>query len=1205
MHSFLAPPAAPPGAHPLAAVRVPLAVGLVLLLAATAAPVSAHPSWPADPFAAGSGADDGVTLAAAGPIDGTSDSNGDGGVTADLASIQWLHAQEHAMDVIDFEPGARVTVPFSPRSSDTWAVDGAAPRALPAGNATGRQMRDAPQGSTWAAGAPLRGAAASAPNRGDGLDGTVDQPSSPLDALADPASVSAVGTAGEAATGGVQTTAAVSSSGLRREIFGFLPYWEMTQKSTTLDWRTLSTVAYFSVGCNSSGSLAKRNPDGSATTGWAGWTSSKMTSIINAAHDHHTRVVLTVSCFAWTSSGASVQAELLRSSTARATLAKQIAAAVRDRGADGANLDFEPIAAGYADEFAALVRKVRAELSNVAKGYQLTFDAMASIGNQPIAAATAPGGADAVFVMGYDYRTAGSAYAGSISPLSGPTYDLGDTIDAYLTKVSPSKIILGVPYYGRAWSTASSTVHAPTLSQAKYGASAVPLYAQALEFALSYGRHWDSLEQGPWTSYRKQTCTSTYGCVSSWRQLYYDDATSLKRRYDLVNREQLRGVGIWALGFEGTHAELRNALADKFLTDRTAPVVGIATLPQTERDEGFRVAWKSWDDSAIAGYDVEMSADGGPWHRWYTATRSTSGIYPGHDGHTYAFRVRATDVHGNASGWSGAGSVTSLGVPSAIKVGGFATVRTDGLRMRTSPSTGATVMTTLDVGDALRVIGGPVSAGGYTWFQVMGPIRQWAPVDAPQVGGWIAASGNGVTNAGPRRPVYATRVDAGITGLRLNDGGLRVLTPKDPAHDSIRVTWTNEVGFDSLSLRVFRLDRTVIGSVRLYGTGAGSHAYEWNGRVGGSLLPSGTYVLQVQGKRGSAVYSAPSATPVSTTQVSRFGIIVAAAVPTKVTAFGVTPVSPTRSGDLTYRLLFGGAIRGLGATDITRTGTATGCHVGTPTGSGATWTIRVTGCGPGSVQLALRARSVTDAVSNIGPSTTAFAARVVIDRTAPRSTAPRVALRSGVALASASTDAKLAVGLSWSATDGGGAGVRDYDVRRSVDGGAWADLAVDTTSRSMLIALTPGHEYRFQVRARDRAGNVGTWTSGPAIPVLLRQNQTSALSYSGTWKLVSASGYSGGSVRYATAAGASVRYAFTGRSVAVVLSRRPDGGKVKVYVDGSYVTTINTSATAAAYRQLLFARSWSTAGTHSLRLVVVGGTTGHARVDFDAIALLR
>ena len=28
-------------------------------------------------------------------------------------------------------------------------------------------------------------------------------------------------------------------------------------------------------------------PDGSATTGWGGWTSSKMTSIINAAHQNH------------------------------------------------------------------------------------------------------------------------------------------------------------------------------------------------------------------------------------------------------------------------------------------------------------------------------------------------------------------------------------------------------------------------------------------------------------------------------------------------------------------------------------------------------------------------------------------------------------------------------------------------------------------------------------------------------------------------------------------------------------------------------------------------------------------------------------------------------------------------------------------------------------------------------------------------------
>ena len=246
-------------------------------------------------------------------------------------------------------------------------------------------MRETPKDGPWAAGRPTDLA-----DPGDaGTDSSVE-----------PASFVTSGTDATRST-----AAPIGSNGLRREIFGFLPYWEVADSTTTLDWRTLSTVAYFSVGCLSTGALDKVDPDGTLTTGWGGWTSSKMTSIINTAHKNQTRVVLTISCFAWSSSGATRQATLLGSATARSTLAKAAAAAVRDRGADGINLDFEPIVAGYADEFTALVRSVRSELNKVAPGYQLTFDAMGSIGNQPIVEATAPGGADAVLIMGYDYRT--------------------------------------------------------------------------------------------------------------------------------------------------------------------------------------------------------------------------------------------------------------------------------------------------------------------------------------------------------------------------------------------------------------------------------------------------------------------------------------------------------------------------------------------------------------------------------------------------------------------------------------------------------------------------------------------------------------------------------------------------------------------------------------------------------------------------------
>src|SRR4029077_1938304 len=129
----------------------------------------------------------------------------------------------------------------------------------------------------------------------------------------------------------------------------------------------------------------------------------------------------------------------------------------------------------------------------------------------------------------------------------------------------------------------------------EHGRAAPAVYSPAPGLAPQYGRLYDSVEQAPWTEYQKQTCTTTYGCVTSWRQLYYDDAASLKLRYDLVNRTALRGAGIWALGYDGTRPELYQALADKFLHDTTPPAVGISALSTTQHDAGFYVHWVGHD----------------------------------------------------------------------------------------------------------------------------------------------------------------------------------------------------------------------------------------------------------------------------------------------------------------------------------------------------------------------------------------------------------------------------------------------------------------------------------------------------------------------------------------------------------------------------------------------------------------------------------
>ncbi len=765
-------------------------------------------------------------------------------------TVQYEDAMAHADDQIAFDPGDRVTVGFKPRAGDTWTVGGRAPSALPAGHATGRQSLASKKGQIWAAGPPPEVVKASE------LAATI-QDAAQTGALAPQDASVAIG----------------AGSGLRREVFGFLPYWEVSDSTTVLDYRVLSTIAYFSVGSDSAGNLLKTTETGAATTGWAGWTSSKMTTVINQAHAAGTRVVLTVSMFAWTTSQANAQAALLGSPTARGNLARQVAAAVRDRGADGVNLDFEPIVSGYSSQFTAFVRSVRAELEAIAPGYQLTFDTTGWIGNYPLEDATAPGGADAIFIMGYDYRGSSADPVGSIAPLGGPTYDITDTILAYTARVSPSRLILGVPYYGRAWSTDTDQVHARNISGIQYGTSVTSFYVSAMGFIEQYGRRWDATDHVAWTAYRRETCTATYGCVTSWRQLYIDDRQALEAKYDLVNRYNLRGTGMWALGYDDTRPELYQALAAKFLNDTTAPLAGVTVLRQTQTDAGFVVTWTGSDDVGGVSYDVQVSTAGGPWQAWLNGTTAASDVWLGADGVGYAFRVRAQDAHGNTSPWD----VSSLaGDPASLAIGGFGEVVASTLSVRSGPTTSATKLSTLSAGDTVAITGGPVAADGYAWYQITGPLSEWSPVTFAPNGVWVAATGDASPYVVPRRAPNATLVDAGIAAYDV--GPTRLVSPNgDGRDDSVVLSWRNEVPFSSLMLAIYRADGALIGTRSLAQIGSGPQSFDWNGAggpPGSAIVPDGSYILQLAGVAAGTTYSAPSVRPATTAQIAAYGITV-------------------------------------------------------------------------------------------------------------------------------------------------------------------------------------------------------------------------------------------------------------------------------------------------------------------------------------------
>ena len=56
------------------------------------------------------------------------------------------------------------------------------------------------------------------------------------------------------------------------------------------------------------------------------------------------------------------------------------------------------------------------------------------------------------------------------------------------------------------------------------------------------------------------------------------------------------------------------------------------------------------------------------------------------------------------------------------------------------------------------------------------------------------------------------------------------------------------------------------------------------------------------------------------------------------------------------------------------------------------------------------------------------------------------------------------------------AGLRDFEVQRRVAGGAWQSLG-GTTHTTVSVTVARGQVYEFRVRARDKAGNRGAWSS--------------------------------------------------------------------------------------------------------------------------------
>lgn len=142
-----------------------------------------------------------------------------------------------------------------------------------------------------------------------------------------------------------------------------------------------------------------------------------------------------------------------------------------------------------------------------------------------------------------------------------------------------------------------------------------------------------------------------------------------------------------------------------------------------------------------------------------------------------------------------------------------------------------------------------------------------------------------------------------------------------------------------------------------------------------------------------------------------------------------------------------------------------------------------------------------------------------------------------------------------------------------------------------------------QYVARVMAIFGGVESDKPSVLAIRHYSERSAtIDYTGTWHVARAASYAGGRVAYSSTPGATAEITFTGQRIAWYGPVGPTRGKARVLLDGAVAATVDLNRSTFRPRELLYSRTWKTAGRHSLVIEVLA-TRGHKLVAIDELVM--
>ncbi len=332
-----------------------------------------------------------------------------------------------------------------------------------------------------------------------------------------------------------------------KSIIGFLPYWLVKDDSPDYT-KSLNEVDYFAVDLNIDGSIRKFVKPGETEPGWLKLKSDAVEGVLESFRKKNLKRSLVVF-----SGDQEVIDRLMDDPIQHAkNLAGDISPLIDEYNFSGINLDVEKVSTASESsrqKFTDFTKEFRNQIIQLDPSLALSIDVSPTALLKPYlidVRAIAPY-VDEVIFMTYDYHFPGSSVSGPVAPIYGAgtvsEYDTETAIKEALRILPPEKIIIGIPLYGYEWETLNGYPRAAVIPGT--GKTASNRRAEELlASCASCSAEFDETDQEAHIIYKNPD-------TAAYHQIFYPDKRAMKAKVDLINKYNIGGLALWALGYEG------------------------------------------------------------------------------------------------------------------------------------------------------------------------------------------------------------------------------------------------------------------------------------------------------------------------------------------------------------------------------------------------------------------------------------------------------------------------------------------------------------------------------------------------------------------------------------------------------------------------------------------------------------------------------